>query len=88
MAYFVCIFEMVDKEKDALILDEHKAFLQKYLDEGIIYAKGPFTDHTGGLVIYKTETYDEAYRIASSDPVIAQKTRNMIFKEWKSTLPA
>ncbi len=32
-------------------------------------------DHTGGLVIYKMDSYDEAKTLAESDPVIAQGTR-------------
>ena len=86
MAYFVAILETIDKEKDAEILEVHKAYLQKYIDEGKIFAKGPFTDHTGGLIIYKADTYEEAYELAKNDPVILENTRKMTFKEWKSTL--
>lgn len=86
MAYFVCVFDVIDPKKDAEILAVHKEFLQKYIDEGVIYAKGPFTDHSGGLVIYKADSYDDAYAIASNDPVIVEKSRTMMFKEWKSTL--
>lgn len=87
MPYFIAYLETLDEKKDAEILDEHKAYLQKYLKEGKIYAKGPFLDHSGGIIIYKTENEEEAYEIASKDPVIRDGSRKMTFKAWKSTLP-
>ncbi|WP_026476511.1 YciI family protein [Alkaliphilus transvaalensis] len=87
MPYYIAFLETIDPEKDAEILEVHKAYLQKYINEGKIYAKGPFTDHTGGLIIYKTNSYEEAKLIAENDPVIKENSRKMTFKEWKSTLP-
>jgi uncharacterized protein len=87
MPYFIAYLETVDKKKDEEILEEHKAYLQKYLQKGKIFSKGPFLDHSGGLIIYKTATEDEAYQIAVKDPVIREGSRKMIFKPWKSTLP-
>ncbi|MBO8158164.1 YciI family protein [Thermosyntropha sp.] len=86
MPYFIAFLQTVDPEKDAAILAEHKAYLDKYIKEGKIFAKGPFLDHSGGLIIYHTETEEEAYQIALNDPVIKEKSRTMIFKAWKSTL--
>lgn len=87
MPYFVAIFEMVDREKDKEILDVHIDFLNQNIEKGNIYAKGPFMDHTGGLVIYKMDSFDEAKALAESDPVIVEGTRKMTFKQWKSTFP-
>lgn len=86
MPYYIAFLETIDSKKDAEILDVHRAYLQKYIDEGSIFAKGPFTDHTGGLIIYKADSYEEAKTIADNDPVIKENTRKMTFKEWKSTL--
>lgn len=87
MPYYIAYLETINKEKDAEILDEHKAYLQNYIDKGKIYAKGPFLDHSGGMIIYKTQSEKEAYEIAIKDPVIREGSRKMIFKAWKSTLP-
>ncbi|BEP29420.1 YciI family protein [Helicovermis profundi] len=85
MPYYVGIFEMLDKNKDKEILDIHIDFLNKNIEKGNIYAKGPFLDHSGGLVIYKMNSFEEAKKLAESDPAIVNKTRKLIFKEWKST---
>lgn len=86
MIFYVAILETIDAKKDSEILDTHKAYLQKYIAEGKIFAKGPFTDHSGGLIIYKTESFEEAREIAENDPVILHKSRNLTLKEWKSNL--
>lgn len=86
MILYIALLNMVDKEKDEEILDIHKAYLQKHIDNGNIYGKGPFTDHSGGLVIYKAQSYEEAMELAANDPAILQGTRSLTLKEWRSNL--
>lgn len=86
MTFYVAILRIIDRRKDEEILEDHKAYLQKYIDEGRIYAKGPFTDHTGGLVIYKAESLEAAREIIENDPVIVHSSRTYELKEWKSNL--
>ena len=86
MIFYVAILKTIDAEKDAEILDEHKSYLQKYIDLGKIYAKGPFTDHSGGMVIYSVETIEEAKEIIDNDPIIRDNTREYTLKEWRSSL--
>ncbi len=86
MILYVAILKTIDSKKDAEVLHEHKAYLQKYIDMGKIYAKGPFTDHSGGLVIYKVDNLDEAKTIIENDPVIRENSREYLLKEWKSNI--
>lgn len=86
MIFYAAILNTINPEKDAEILDEHKAYLQKYIDKGKIYAKGPFTDHSGGLIIYKVETMEEAKQIIDNDPIIRDNTREYMLKEWRSNI--
>ena len=86
MILYVAILETIDSRNDNEMLDIHKAYLQKHIDEGNIYAKGPFTDHTGGLVIYKADSFEAAKELAENDPAVLQGYRKLILKEWKSTL--
>jgi len=86
MILYLMLMKTIDEKKDAEILDEHKAYLQKYIDEGKIYAKGPFTDHSGGLVIYKVDSIDEAKKLIENDPVVRDNTREYVLKEWKSNI--
>lgn len=86
MILYAMIMETIDSEKDAEVLDEHKAYLAKYLESGKIFAKGPFTDHSGGLIIYNTESIEEAKELIENDPVIKYNSRKYTLKEWKSTI--
>jgi len=86
MILYAAILETIDPQKDAEILDEHKAYLQKYIDEGKIFAKGPFTDHSGGLVIYKVDSYEEAKKLAENDPAVLEMSRTLTLKEWRSNI--
>ncbi|WP_406244068.1 YciI family protein [Tissierella carlieri] len=84
---FICCYIRNHRcKKDSEILDIHKAYLQKFIDEGKIFAKGPFTDHSGGLVIYKANSYEEAKEMAENDPAVLQKSRTLILKEWRSNI--
>lgn len=86
MILYAAILKTIDKKKDDEILDVHKAYLQKYIDNGKIFAKGPFTDHSGGLVIYKVDSYEEAKELAENDPAVLEKSRELTLKEWKSNI--
>lgn len=86
MILYAAILETIDPAKDAELLTVHKAYLQKYIDEGKIYAKGPFTDHSGGLVIYKVSSFDEAKTLAENDPAVLHKSRKLTLREWRSNI--
>lgn len=86
MILYAAILETIDAEKDSEILEIHKAYLQKLIDEGKIFAKGPFTDHSGGLVIYKASSYEEAKEMAENDPAVLEKSRSLVLKEWSSNI--
>lgn len=86
MPYYVAIMETINPEKDAEILESHKAYLSAQIELGKIIAKGPFTDHSGGLIIFKTESYEEAKTIMDQDPVVVHNSRSITLKEWRSSL--
>lgn len=86
MILYAAILETIDPEKDAEVLDIHKAYLAEYIEKGKIYAKGPFTDHSGGLIIYNVKNRGEAIEIIEGDPVIKENSRKYVLKEWKSTI--
>lgn len=86
MILYTALLTTIDKVKDDQVLEEHKEYLKKHIEDGKIFAKGPFTDHSGGLVIYSVENIEEAQRIIENDPVIKHKSREYKLKEWKSNI--
>ncbi|WP_425446767.1 YciI family protein [Dethiothermospora halolimnae] len=86
MILYAAILEMVDLKKDKEHLDIHIDYLNKNIEAGNIFAKGPFTDHSGGLVIYKANSFEEAKELVENDPAIKHGTRRYTLKEWKSNI--
>ncbi len=86
MILYIYIMETVDSEKDSELLEEHIGYLNKYIENGKIFAKGPFTDHSGGLVILKVDTMEEARDIVENDPAIKEGSRKYTLKEWRSNI--
>lgn len=54
------------------IIRAHVRHLKKLEDTGKLVLCGPFADNEGGMVILDVESYDEAKRIAESDPFVAE----------------
>lgn len=86
MILYAALLETVDPKKDKEILDVHIEYLNTLIHEGKIFAKGPFTDHSGGLVIYKADSYEEAKKMAENDPAVLEGSRKLTLKEWRSNI--
>lgn len=83
MAYYTAFLHMNDPEKNKQTLPAHIKYLDQLTEEGKIFGRGPFTDGSGGLVIYIADSYEEAYEMAINDPHVIEKSRNLELKEWK-----
>ncbi len=84
MAYYAALLHMMNPEKNAQVLPRHIAYLEELDAQGKIFARGPFMDGTGGLVVYIAETYEEAVEMAEADPHVVEEVRRLELKEWKA----
>jgi uncharacterized protein YciI len=82
MKYFAALLEMIDPVKNQELRPQHLEYLEQKKKEGKLFARGPFADGSGGLVIYKAETYEEAKKLAEEDPYVKQGVRKLILREW------
>lgn len=82
MAYFAALLYMIDPEKNTEIRPHHIKYLEELEKQGKIFARGPFTDGSGGLVVYKSDTFEEASSLAKNDPYVIEKARKLDLKEW------
>jgi uncharacterized protein len=66
---FVAIIDYLrDKEKIAAVRPEHRKYLAGLRDGGQLAIAGPFTDDSGGLIMYEAATIDEAEKLLQGDP--------------------
>ncbi|MFC0214228.1 YciI family protein [Paenibacillus chartarius] len=74
---------IIDQEKNMAHRPAHLEYLSRLFDQGKVIMAGPFTDGKGGLVLYKTETVEEARELAEQDPVVLHGARTLELREWK-----
>ena len=46
----------------------HRAYLTKLLDEGKLFASGPYADGSGALIVYEADTPEAADALLKADP--------------------
>ncbi len=87
MKYFAALLQMKDPAKSQELRPQHVEFLERNQEQGKIFARGRFADGTGGLVIYKAESIEEARKLAESDPYIISGARSLDLHEWDVKIP-
>ncbi|OLN23643.1 hypothetical protein BTO30_03485 [Domibacillus antri] len=83
MAYYAALLHMIDLEKNNEVRPLHVEYLEKLEEKGKVFARGPFGDDSGGLVIYIADSYEEALELAENDPIVTHSVRRLELKEWK-----
>ena len=64
-------------------VDRHQGFMKQLQDEGHLVIGGPFLDEeSGGMVILRAESVDEAMRLAQTDPSIEAGLLTVTVRPW------
>ncbi|WP_050181782.1 YciI family protein [Domibacillus robiginosus] len=82
MAYYAALLHMIDPEKNKEVRPLHLDYLAELEKENKVFAKGPFADGSGGMVVYVADTYEEALQLAENDPAVTHQVRRLELKEW------
>ncbi|OCA92916.1 YciI family protein [Pseudobacillus wudalianchiensis] len=82
MAYYAAMLYMIDPVRNEKTRPLHIAYLDELDQQGKIYARGPFLDGSGGLVVYIADTFEEAFSLAVRDPHVVGRARRLEIKEW------
>ncbi|MFE3975326.1 MULTISPECIES: YciI family protein [Peribacillus] len=61
---------------------QHIEYLNELNSKGKVFARGPFADGSCGLLVYITDTFEEALSLAENDPHVVHKVRRLKLKEW------
>jgi uncharacterized protein YciI len=87
MALFLLSYGYNDSDLRAQRRDDHVAYLNKLKDAGSLVAAGPYSDLTGGTIIYQADTREDAEKLMADDPYTqADVTKNRYLREWKVTV--
>jgi uncharacterized protein YciI len=89
VALFLLTYGYHDTPERAARRDDHVAYLNKLADDGALVAAGPYEDLTGGAVLLKAASPDEAATLVEGDPYTrANVTKDRHLREWRVTVGA
>jgi len=60
----------------------HQSYVREQGQKGKLVLAGRFTDVSGGLIIWKPNSKEEAENIAAHDPYVLEKYATYQLKEW------
>lgn len=87
MALFLLSYGYNDTDQRAQRRDDHVAYLNKLKDDGSLVAAGPYSDLSGGTILYQADTTEDAEKLIAGDPYTqADVTKNRYLREWKVTV--
>ena len=78
MKYAAVIEYTPDKAKIAEVRPAHRKYLIGLYDAGKLAIAGPFGDDSGAVIVYETDTQEQAEGLLKADPFHA----NGIFVRW------
>lgn len=70
------------------LIRAHIAHLRRLDAAGQLELCGPFADHTGGMVIVRANSMEEARAIAAADPFVAEGVEDFEVRLWQLSCEA
>ena len=61
---------------------EYPAWIQRLKDEGKFVAAGKWSDNTGGMLIFRSDSLEDAKTLAKDDPLVRNQAVMHDVKEW------
>jgi uncharacterized protein YciI len=87
VALFLLSYGYNDTDLRAQRRDDHVAYLNKLKDEGSLVAAGPYTDLTGGTILYQADTVQDVETLIAGDPYTqAEVTQDRHRRDWTVTV--
>ncbi|AQU80148.1 MULTISPECIES: YciI family protein [Planococcus] len=84
MRYFAVLLPMKDANKSQEFRAQHLAFLAAQRNSGQVVVNGKFVDGSGGLVIYRAESFANCEALVKADPYIVEGARKYEIFEWEA----
>jgi uncharacterized protein YciI len=76
MNHYVVLLPMLDEAKNQKHRPKHLAYLEDLEKRSKIFLKARFVDGSGGMIIYKADSLEEAEVLAMNDPFVIEGARS------------
>ncbi|MNE76735.1 YciI-like protein [compost metagenome] len=86
--YVILLSLASGREMTEELIRAHVQHLKQLDREGKLVLCGPFTNYRGGMVIIKASSYEEAQKIAESDPYIIAGVETYELRIWELSCEA
>ncbi len=63
-------------------LPAHRVYIKQLEEQGQLLLSGPFADRTGGMVMIRADSWEEAEAIARNDPLVQSGVDSYELREW------
>ena len=70
------------KSGQRLDMSRHFAYVMKMREQGKLVMGGPFADGSGGLIVYRAASMDEAKTLVENDPAVIEKVFDPEIHPW------
>jgi uncharacterized protein YciI len=82
---FLVLIDYTDMTARAKAVEEHRAYLGKGRDSGIVVDSGPFLDGAGGMYVLDTPDEGTAQRFVAADPYFKHAHLGFTIRAFKSS---
>lgn len=85
LTYLVHLTIIVDRAIYEPHLPDHLAYLAELKAAGHLLLSGPDTDRTGGFVLLRADSLEQARELAERDPLVARGLDSYTLSAWRIT---
>ena len=68
-------------------LEKHIGYMKGFYDKGLIVMGGPFLDGSGGMMIMRAASLEEATKLANEDPAVKAGLLRVEVRAWGNPWP-
>lgn len=85
LTYLVRLTIVIDRAIYEPNLPDHFDYLAALKADGRLLLSGPVTDRTGGFVLLRADSLEQAHALAQADPLVARGLDRYEVREWRIT---
>ena len=82
---YVVVAKLTNMIKAVAAAPQYGGFIQKLKDNGNFVAAGKWADNSGGMLILRADSLEEAHEIVEEDPLVKNGAVMHEVKEWDAT---
>lgn len=86
--YVILLSAVNETSASRRIVRDHVTYIRKLDADGKLVMCGPFTSVNGGMIIIRSNSMEEATKIAKSDPFVQSGARDFEVRSWELSCEA